>query len=145
MKQKRYASLELHTLSNMLRRRVDHQHNHDFGDEITRTQSWIMCYLYERHDKDVFQKDIEARFQIRRSTASGILSLMEKKELITRTAVDYDARLKKLSLTPRGISYCQGVKKSIAETEQQILRGFSAAESEQFFSMLNRIRTNLES
>ena len=32
-------------------------------------------------NKDIYQKDIEKEFKIRRSTASGILQLLEKKRL----------------------------------------------------------------
>ncbi len=34
--------------------------------------------------KEIFQKDIEAEFNIRRSTATGILKLMEKNGFINR-------------------------------------------------------------
>lgn len=52
----------------------------------------IVQYLHEHRDSDVFQYDIERAFSITRSTASRVLGLMEKKGLITRSAVDWDAR-----------------------------------------------------
>ena len=49
-------------------------------DEITRKNGWIIGdYLASNRDKDIFQKDIEYNFSIRRSTVSGILQLMEKR------------------------------------------------------------------
>ena len=65
-------------------------------------QGWIIGYLYQNRDKEVFQRDIQEQFSIRRSTVTGILQLMEKNGLITRSSVERDARLKKLELTPPG-------------------------------------------
>ena len=66
-------------------------------------QRWVIGYLSEHEGKDVFQRDLEEEFSVRRSTATGILQLMEKNELITREPVSHDARLKKLVLTPKAI------------------------------------------
>ena len=37
-----------------------------------------MRYLFINMDKEIYQKDIEKNFVVRRSTASGILDTMEK-------------------------------------------------------------------
>ena len=52
---------------------------------------------------DLRQKDFEQQFNIRRSTASNILALIEKNGLIQRESVPYDARLKKIVLTDKAI------------------------------------------
>lgn len=49
---------------------------------------WVIVYLAHNSDRDVFQRDLEERFNVRRSTVSNILSLMEKKGLIKRESVD---------------------------------------------------------
>ena len=45
--------------------------------------------------KIVFQKDIEATFNIRRSTATGLLQCFRGNGFVKRVSVDYDARFKK--------------------------------------------------
>ena len=73
------------------------------GEELTMMQSWIIRFLYEHSEEDIYQRDIEAEFSIARSTATGILKLMEKRGYIRRVSVERDARLKKLELTEVGI------------------------------------------
>ena len=68
------------TLSNMMKRNMECQ----FGprnDRATLMQGWIIGYLYRNRDKEVFQRDIQEQFSIRRSTVTGILQLMEKNGL----------------------------------------------------------------
>ena len=43
------------------------------GEELTMMQSWIIRFLYEHSEEDIYQRDIEAEFSIARSTATGIL------------------------------------------------------------------------
>ena len=145
MKQKRYVCIELKILTNMIRRRI---HtcitSGETNAELTRMQGWIIGYLYENQEKDVFQKDVEAKFRIRRSTASGILQLMEKKELLERHSVDYDARLKKLDLTPKAISYREKLMHNLNETERQISQGLTLEEIETFFVLIDKMKKNIE-
>ena len=49
------------------------------GEDLTMMQCWIIRFLYEHEEEEVYQRDIEAEFSIARSTATGILKLMEKK------------------------------------------------------------------
>ena len=71
--------------------------------ETTGMQGWIIGFLHRNEDRDMFQRDVEAEFNIRRSTATGILQLMEK-TASSAGAVAYDARLKKLVLTPKALA-----------------------------------------
>ena len=63
---------------------------------LTRVNICIIKYLIDNENEDIFQKDIEIKFGITKSTASKVLKLMESKNLIVRQSVKNDARLKKL-------------------------------------------------
>ena len=67
---------------------------------VTGMQAMIVHHLII-HEKqgDIFQKDLENAFQMRRSTATGILQLMEQHGIIRREPVEHDGRLKRLVLT----------------------------------------------
>ncbi len=65
-------------------------------DEVTMMHGWIIRYLYENREQDMFQKDIEQRFAVGRSTVTNLIQLMEKKGFVKRESVKQDARLKKL-------------------------------------------------
>ena len=64
-------------------------------DEVTMMHGWIIRYLYENREQDIFQKDIEQRFAVGRSTVTNLIQLMEKKGFVKRESVKQDARLKK--------------------------------------------------
>ena len=66
-------------------------------DELTPMQRHILNYiLLETLHRDIYQKNLEEEFQVRKSTVSGILKLMEKNGFIYRESVKEDARLKKV-------------------------------------------------
>lgn len=81
---------------------------------------------------------------IRRSTATLILQLMEKNALLTREPVEYDARLKKLELTPKAIAIYERIREKSIEVEERLCRGLSEEEVAFFFSIMDEIRRNLE-
>lgn len=51
-------------------------------DELTPMQRHILNYiLLETLHRDIYQKNLEEEFQVRKSTVSGILKLIEKKRV----------------------------------------------------------------
>ena len=72
--------------------------------DLTIMQKHILKFiLLETMHKDLYQKDIEEEFQIRKSTVTGYVQLMEKNGLIQRKSVESDARLKSLIPTEKAI------------------------------------------
>jgi DNA-binding MarR family transcriptional regulator len=99
--------------------------------------------MHELDGKEIYQKDLEAKFSIRRSTASGILSLMEQNGLLTRTPSPRDARLKTLHLTDDARKICEKHEAEVDSIERQITAGLTDAELEQLFSTMEKIRHNI--
>lgn len=114
------------------------------GDELTMMQSMIIRYMYLNRDRDLFQKDIEAHFSIARSTATGILQLMEKKEYIRRECVERDARLKKLVLLPKSIQQVEHSMKCINQMETLLRKDISQEDLHTFFKVIQKMRMNVE-
>jgi len=145
MEKRRAVGFEIKTVSNMIKRRIAKSPAVMATDKMTGTHGWYLGYIYDRMDyQDVFQRDIEEAFQIRRSTATGILQLMEKNGLIIRESVDYDARLKKISLTPKAIAMHEALIKEIDVIEAQITEGLTAEEIQTLYSILEKIKRNVE-
>ena len=94
--------LEIRKLNHEMNRNLELQVKAEGIDEVTLMHGWIMRYLYENREKEIYQKDIEKHFSIGRSTVTSIIQLMEKKGFIERQAVQSDARLKKVLLTEKG-------------------------------------------
>ena len=88
--------------------------------KISAANGYILFYLHDNKDKDVFQKDLEEYFSITRSTASKILSLMETKNLVRRGGVSGDARLKKITITEKGEEMRQTLIESRRHMEEKL-------------------------
>lgn len=114
------------------------------GEQITPMQGRVIGYLIRHSDQDVFQRDLEQEFQIRRSTASAIVQGMERNGLIRREAVAQDARLKKLLLTPRAEAFNERFLRAMEEVEAVITRGVTREELEAFFSVTAKFEQNLK-
>lgn len=141
----RHIGFEIKQTSKMIHRYINKLAAVEHANEMTGTHAWILRYLWENRNREIFQKDIEKRFDINRSSATGLLKLMEKNGLITREPVPYDARLKRIVMTEKAISLHKSVKEDIDLAEERITKGISAEELELLRSVLSRIRDNLSS
>ena len=134
---------DIRVLSNLLRRSMDNSALQQYVDNLTGTHGWVIGYLFHRQGQDVFQRDLENEFSIRRSTATCVLQLMEKNGLIIREPVPYDARLKKLVLTPKALELHAHIEQEIAATEALLCQGLTGAEIEAFHRTAERMKLNL--
>ncbi len=137
MKYKKVVGRNIKILNNYFRR---------CGQEFERcgVNSHILFYLYKNREKDIYQKDIEEAFSIRRSTATGVLQRMEKSGLVTRTPCSFDARLKSLSITDKALSILQKIDESIEQTETIVRKDISEEELDIFFKVINKMIKNME-
>ncbi|MBO7320019.1 MAG: MarR family transcriptional regulator, partial [Clostridia bacterium] len=72
----RKLGFEIHRSSRLVKRYMDNDATKLYVDKMTGTHGWAIGYFYHNKDCDIFQKDFEQQFNIRRSTASNILALM---------------------------------------------------------------------
>lgn len=140
----RRLGFELHRAARLVKRYMDSDTTKLYVDKMTGTHGWAVGYFYNNKDHDVFQKDLEQEFEIRRSTASNILSLMEKNGLIKRESVPYDARLKKIILTDKAIEVQNQIEQNFEKMEVTMRNGISDDELNTFFNVLDKICNNLE-
>ncbi len=131
-------------LSILIKREVDNLEEKTYGQTITGTNRFILLHLAHNSDRDIFQKDLEEVFSVRRSTMSSILQRMEEKGLLTRSAVDYDARLKKIELTEKGRTLNRQMEASIDDMEEKLIRGLSDEETQTLLTLLHKVRCNVE-
>ena len=113
------------------------------NERLTGIQIWILSFLSRRGEQDTFQRDVEAEFQIRRSTATEILKMMEQNDLIRRVPVEYDARLKKIIFTDYAAEIKKQLEEQIRRTEEQLTEGFSEEELDMFFDFIQRFQKKL--
>lgn len=135
---------ELHRLAHMMSRNLEMRVKAEGIDEVTLMHGWIMRFLYENRENNIYQKDIEKYFHIGRSTVTNTIQLMEKKGLICRESVEWDARLKRVLLTEKGIQSHEAIENLIADLNDGILDGIEEKDIEAFFKALYKIRENVE-
>ena len=98
---------ELAKTNNMFSRILMEQTNYT----VSPTQLRIIIYLLH-HNNTCTQKEIEDFFDIRRSTATGILTTMEKNKIIIRRQLKSDARQKEIVLTDKAIESSNELRKN---------------------------------
>ena len=137
------VGFEIKTVHNLLKRDFESLTIDKEMKNITAMQKWIIGYLSDNDKKDIFQRDLEEEFSVRRSTATGILQLMEKNNLIKREPVSYDARLKKIVLTQKALDIQNEINQEIKAHDKKLSKNISKDDLEIFFKVMKQIRKNL--
>lgn len=131
-------------LNNGLHRKL---HNSQLFREVqgmTCKNGWLIAFLAANQGRAVYQRDLEKEFNITRSTASRVISLMEKKQFVVRHGVEGDARLKEIALTDKALDVVEKIQQSNVQMEAELTRGFSPEEVSQLTGYLQRLLENME-
>lgn len=132
----------IHTVDIKLKRRID---NLAAEFDLTAVQFFVMERIYLASARgDVFQRDLETALDVRRSTISNVLGLLEKKGYVQRESVSQDARLKKLTLTPPGKRAYEDFKSHLSKLEAQALSSLSPDEINMLAALLKRLETSIK-
>ena len=142
--QKKSLGMELVGTANMIKRKTFESVRSDIEDGPTKNQHWFMVYIWHSSDQEVYQKDLENNFRLRRSTVTEILNNMEKKDLIIREVSKSDKRVNKIRLTQRAIDLCVDEDKKIKEINALLERGITDKEREVFFAVLEKMQRNMQ-
>lgn len=140
---KNHIGFEIRLIHNLIDEAVRAYQEED-GLRVTQLQHWIIRYLNQNRDRDVYQRDLEEEFCTSRATISNTLQVMERNGLITRTSVKQDARLKKLCLTERSIEFSRHARQHVDQMELLLRKGMTEEEFQTFMALLRRVRHNLE-
>lgn len=129
-------------LSNRIARKISKE-SAKFG--VTGVQGRILGFIYcNSSKKDIFQKDIEEDLNIRSSSVTSILQLMEKNDYIKRIRVSEDGRLKKIILTEKGLKIQRNVYNSILKIEDSLKSELSDDEVNSLVNLIHRLSKKIE-
>jgi DNA-binding MarR family transcriptional regulator len=106
-------------------------------------QVWVIEYLSQHQDKDIFQKDLEKEFIMRRPTATNFLKKMEQFGLLRRESVAYDARLKKIILTDKALEMQEAMRHRTDEFENLLRGNLTQEEITAFIATVKKIKRNM--
>ena len=111
---------------------------------LTNMQSLVLHFIaFQTMERDLYQKDVEKAFQIRRSTATGILQFLEKEGYIYREAVERDARLKKIVPTEKTVELHGHIIANIHYMEDVLREGIPREDMETCMRVLEQMSANL--
>ena len=113
---------------------------------LTSIQSRMLGYLYFQlqNGKQVFQKELEEEFRIRKSSVTSVIQMLEKKGLVRRAGVTGDARRKELMLTEQGIAVQETVMERLDALEGLVNEALSPKEKQIWLSCIRKIETRLK-
>ena len=134
----------LRKLNNHIQKRSHSFYNRKEIKECSLSNLWVIDYLTDNSDKDIYQKDIDTEFSINRATASKMLTLMEEKNFITRIPCEEDGRLKKIKVLPEGEklkSICLAIRK---EMEKELSFSLTQEEVETLKNILKKMIVHFE-
>ncbi|MFV0465484.1 MAG: MarR family winged helix-turn-helix transcriptional regulator [Lachnospiraceae bacterium] len=141
----RKIGYEIKSLTNMIHRRLGYVFSKEEFKELTGMQNAVLGHVLDHIGKqDIFQKDIEKAFNIRRSTATVMIQGLEQKGYLTRSPVEFDARLKKIELTDKAIRHQKRVQEEFEKFNNDLKMGFSQKELDEFFRLIDKLKCNLE-
>lgn len=140
-RQKIHAGKLIHMLSHRLKR----QNIVPCGEDgLTTMQKHVLKFiLLETLHRDIYQKDVEEEFQIRKSTATGILQLMEKNGFICRECSAKDARLKRIVPTEKAEILRREILENIRAMEKQLSEGIPEEDFKVCVNVLWKMFDNL--
>lgn len=127
----------------MIKRTVESSTVKSQLDRLTGLHGWIVGYI-ARADGPVFQRDLEKRFSVRRSTMSNIMSLMEHNGLIVRRSFEGDKRLKQIVLTDYALGFDKTARDDMERIDRMLTNGISEEELDTFFKTVDKIKANID-
>ncbi|MDR0708085.1 MAG: MarR family transcriptional regulator [Treponema sp.] len=111
---------------------------------LTNAQGSTLCFIYTAgRYRDVFQRDVEDEFDLRRSSVTSVLQGLERGGYLHRESVSEDARLKKLVLTDKAIELYERISSLMDETNATIVRGMSNADMSALDRLMSKVKANL--
>ena len=138
------VGFRIHKVDMEMKKLMDARMREAGYDDVTLTNGWILKYLYDNRDKEIYQRDIEKHFAIGRSTVTTIIQLMEKRDLVRRESVESDARLKKVMLTENGFRHHEHVVSNFSRIHEEILEALSLEEKDFLLKCMEKISNRIE-
>lgn len=140
----KHIGMEIRILANMISRCLNEIGFSKEHNNLTGPQGLVLGYLCEHQNKDIFQKDIELTFNIRRSSATRLLQCLESNGYIERVNVGYDARLKRIVLTNKAYEFSNTLEAHIQKLEKILVKDLDEQEINDLIRLMSKIKKNLE-
>lgn len=139
-----HVSHALRVLNHTTRRFIDAYSHKQENEQLTGANTWVLQFIAANSDHPVYMRDVEKHFGISRSSASKIVDLLVRKDFVQRHTGETDARLRRLTLTPKAEALLDTIRQDQQDLEDELLHGFTPIEIRTVLGYLDRMKTNLE-
>lgn len=140
----RHVGRELSQTSQQINRALDSCIALMVSPELTGVRCFVLGYIVRMHrgGQPIYQRDLERRFQVRRSSVTAMLKSMESAGFISRAPVQQDARLKSLAPTGKGVACYDQMVRCIEAFETHLLQDVDETELEMLQTVLGKLQSN---
>ena len=87
---------------------------------LTGMQISTINFIANNEHHDLFQRDLELEFNIRKATCSSLVSKMEAADLLIRVPAKDDGRYKRLLLTPKSRQLATQIERFFETSERRM-------------------------
>ncbi len=133
---------ELKRINNQIKRKIDSDPVFIEQNKTTGSRGYVIGFIYRKNllKEEVYERDIEKEFGIRRSTATQMLNSMEANGLIERISECTDKRLKRIVLTEKAKDFHKTICAELDKIDEEL----TSLLTEEEFAQLKRIIEKLK-
>ena len=113
-------------------------------ENLTVHQCFILQYLSQNTDKEIYQKDIEELFSIKRSTANQMLRTLENRRYINKKISTQNSQKNIITPTEEGLASSEHLTQHMYQFMKKLHGDISTEELEQFEKTLKKLWHNIE-
>ena len=144
LKESEFIGFYTHELSKKMKSFIQNLEAEEGVDPVAASQGWLIGYLYNNRDKELYQRDLEEKLHLAKSSIATILQTLEQSGYIRRETPPHDARQKKIVLTPEGCEFEQKMRRRLLAAEAQVRQGIPEKDLKVFFPVIRRMIENMK-
>lgn len=96
-------------------------------NDLTHVQAHLLRILHGAEGQSMTFKELENQLAIAQSTVVGLVTRLEKKELVESFRDVSDKRVKRLRLTEKGVQHCEIAHQSAQSMDQLLVSDMTAS------------------
>ncbi|WP_180272139.1 MarR family winged helix-turn-helix transcriptional regulator [Actinomyces ruminis] len=111
--------------------------------DVPYSQAGVLSFLAGRAGEPTSQRQIEEYFGVSNPAVSGLVKRLHSKGFVAVGTDPADQRRRAVQITAAGLTAMETARRSIDAVDEQVLDGFTAAESAEFQRLIAKARHNL--
>jgi DNA-binding MarR family transcriptional regulator len=137
---------ELKRINNQIKRKIDSDPVFIEQNKTTGSRGYVIGFIYRKTllKEEVYERDIEKEFGIRRSTATQMLNSMESNGLIERISESSDKRLKRIVLTEKAKDFHKTICSELDKIDEELIGLLTEEEFTQLKRIIEKLKDGLK-